>query len=90
MERGAVHLSRRRMLHIPKHIPRSYVQWPGLSLGIRIGIKDASVQNEKYETDADKLKFPVAILQDKAKRVGVFPIVEDEHTLVAGFKARSG
>jgi hypothetical protein len=22
-------------------IPRSHVQWPGLSLGIRIGIKDA-------------------------------------------------
>ena len=26
------------MLHIPKHLLRSHVQWPGPSLGIRIGI----------------------------------------------------
>src|SRR5674476_565752 len=34
------------------------------------------------------LKSPVVILQDKAKRVGIFHILEDKHTLVAGFKAR--
>ena len=39
-------------------------------------------------SDADKLKSPAAILQVKAKRVGVFHILETSHTLVAGFNAR--
>jgi hypothetical protein len=36
-------------------------------------------------SDADKLKFPLAI--PKIKATGLFHIVEDKHTLVAGFKA---
>jgi len=40
--------------------------------------------------DADKLKSPVIIPKIKANRVGVFHILEDQHTLVKGFKARSG
>ena len=43
---------------------------------------------KKYETDADKLKSPVATPKIKAKRMGVFHIVEASYTLVAGFKAR--
>ena len=34
------------------------------------------------------MESPVAIPQVKAKRTGVFRIIEDKHTLVAGFKAR--
>jgi len=39
------------LLHIPRHIRRSHIQWPGLSFGIRIGIL-SGVLSEKYETGA--------------------------------------
>jgi len=39
-------------------------------------------------SDADKLKSPVAI--PKIKAVGVFHILEDKYTLVAGLKLITG
>ncbi len=55
----------------------------------RIGIKTSGVLSEKYETGlVPALKSRIVALMLISQRVGVFHIVEDKHTLVAGFKAR--
>ena len=87
MERSAVHLSRRRMLHIPyAHIPRSHVQWPGPSLGIRIGICPACKVKLTFRILAFLYKLTTQICHFDEFLLIKWPISKNYYPKLAGVR----